>query len=481
MVRIENWGVVGWADEYGALADDSNGDISVVGGYGFERILDPGVIYRDQPDIPGIAKWVEKPGSKGRIFQMGWPTPEPPATLSLLDLHASIASRRKELVANDVQLAALDEAIGGLIGIAGRLHANGATLGFLQPGSVRIGTNHDGSTFTLLPDVGFAWDDTGGLYEPEWLANPKAEVLFDRGARARNAEYVARLKRPADERDLRSRAKESNREEAEDVRTVARLIAVSLAGLEEVRRWCGPSKTLLRLPGKDVAPDTAAPIWDDLIAPALEGRIETFHELGLRLGVAKASGHFLYSPPAPPWKGWRVMRRVALVAVALCVLASLWATREWLFPAQMPAPYCKMVQEKDPLHAKLFALKDLEARARVDEAVRADFGRLLHECREEHASLPHCKHDCLKQAADTYLDVRLAEGEAVLARLGAMPRAVNAERAEITRAIAGIGLAAREAKRDATSGVVKRLERQLAVRGGGVVETPRRSEAEAER
>jgi len=481
MNRVEHWGVVGWANEYGALGDDTTGDIPVVGGYGFERILDPGVIYREQPDIPGVTKWVEKPGSKGRIFQMGWPTPEPPVTRSLLDLRANIAPRRQQLSADDAHLTALDEAIGGLVSIASRLHTAHATLGFLQPDSVRIGTNHDGSTFTVLPDVGFAWDDSGGLYEPEWLANPNAELLFDRGARPRNTEYVARLKRPADERDLRSRAKESAGEEVEDVKIVARLIAVALVGKDEVVKWCGAAKSLFRLPGRDIAPDTGAPIWDDVIAPALEGRIQTFHELGLRLGVAKASGHFLYTPPAPPWKGWRTLRRAALVAAAISVLGGLWAMREWLFPRQVRAPYCTRVPENDPLHAKLVALKDLEARARVEESVRADFGNLLHECREEHASLRRCDDDCLKQAADTFLDVRLAEGEAVLARLSAMPRAVNSERAEITRVIVDIGDAAREAKREVASGVVKRLERQLAVRGGGTPEASRRREAEAGR
>ena len=466
--RVEHWGVVGWADEYGALTDDSTGDIPVVGAYGFERILDPGVIYREQPDISGVAKWVEKPGSKGRIFQMGWPTPEPPVTRSLLDLHASIAPRRQELGADDAQLAALDEAIGGLVGIASRLHTAHATLGFLQPDSVRVGTNHDGSTFTLLPDVGFAWDDSGGLYEPEWLANPKAELLFDRGARPRNTEYVARLKRPADERDLRSRAKESAGEEVEDVKIVARLIAMALVGKDEVAKWCGAAKSLLRLPGKDIAPDTGAPIWDQVIAPALDGRIPTFEELKLRLSATKPSEHFLFKPPPPPWKGWAALRYAGLVATALAALVGLWLLMNRLFPPRVSAPYCTQVSETDPLHSKLFDLQKLHDKVLTDQTVRADFWNTLRDCSRAHAVLPTCRNDCLREPMDVYLKMTLSDGDQVLARLRARPRPVAVERAELVTALTAIREAATEAKRDPAAGVVKRLERQLTLRDGGL-------------
>ena len=471
MVRMEQWGVIGWADEYCALADDTTGDVSVVGSYGVERITDPGVIYREQPDIPGVPKWVEKPGFKGRIFQMGWPTPEPPVTRSLLDLHASIAPRRQELVADDAQLAALDEAIGGLVGIASRLHTAHATLGFLQPDSVRVGTNHDGSTFTILPDVGFAWDDSGGLYEPEWLANPKAEQLFDRGARPRNTEYVARLKRPADERDLRSRAKESAGEEVEDVKIIARLIAMALVGKDEVAKWCGVAKSLLRLPGKDIAPDTGAPIWDQVIAPALDGRIPTFEELKLRLSATKPSEHFLFKPPPPPWKGWAALRHAALAATALAVLVGLWQLKDWLFPPRVSAPYCEQVSETDPLYSQLFDLQKLYEKVRTNQTVRADFWNALRDCSRAHALLPKCRNDCLREPTDAYLQMTLSDGDQVLARLRARPRPVAVEREELVTALTAIREAATEAKRDPAAGVVKRLERQLTLRDGGSAAT----------
>jgi hypothetical protein len=466
MKRVEHWGVIGWSDEFGALADESTGDTPVVEGYGFERILDPGVIYRPQPDIPGIPKWVEKPGSKSRIFQMGWPDPEPPVTRSLLDLHASISIRRQELTADDKQLASLDEAIGGLVDIASRLHATHATLGFIQPDSVRIATRHDGSTLTLLPDVGFAWDDTGGLYEPEWLASPTAELLFDSGARPRNSEYVARLKRLGEEQDLRSRAKGSAGEEVEDVKIVARLIAMALVGKDEVGKWCGAAKSLLRLPGRDIAPDTGAPIWDQVVAPALDGRIQTFEELQLKLLATKPSEHFLFTPPPPPWKGWAALRQVGLAATAVGLLCGLWQLKDVLFPPRVQSPFCKQVPETDPLHQKLFDLQQLHDKARVDQAVRADFWQVLRDCRKAHAALPQCRNDCLREPVEDYLQMTMSDGEEVLARLRARPRPVAVERVEIAAALTAIREAAAEAKRDPASAVEKRLERQQTLRDG---------------
>lgn len=467
LTRVEGWGVTGWSNEFGPLADDAAEDSPLDDAYGFERILDPGVIHRPQPDLPGVPRWVEKPGAKGRVFHLGWPAPEPPVTQSLLDLHAGLASRRRELSAEDPDLARLDAAIQELVFIAARLSAAQASVGFLQPDSVRIGTRHDGTTFVLLPDVGFAWDATGGLYEPEWLASPQAELLFDRGARARNSEYLSLLESAGDERDLRSRAKESAAAEIEDVRIVVRLVALALVGPDEVRRWCGAAKSFLKLPGRNVAPDTAAPIWDQVIAPALDGRIPTFEELALRLQAAKPSEHFLFKPPAPPWRGWQVLGRVAAACVAAVVLGGLWQLKDVLFPPRVQPPFCRRVPEGDPLLAQLFELRDLQERSRVDEAARPAFGLLLRECRQAHAAVPGCGDDCLRQPAEEYYEMMVAAGDAVLARLRAGPRPVAAERPEIEAAIVAIGDAAGEAKREPRPAVVKRLERQLRLREGG--------------
>lgn len=465
--RVEGWGVTGWSNEFGALADDSGDESPLDDAYGFERILDPGTIYREQPDVSGVPRWVEKPGAKSRIFQMGWPTPEPPVTQGLLDLHAGIAARRQQLAAEDPQLARLDETIRGLVDIAGRLVAAHGSIGFLQPDSVRVGTSHDGSTFIVLPDVGFAWDDTGGLYEPDWLATPQAEQLFERGARARNADYLALLKRPAADRELRVQPQELAAREAEDVKVVVRLIAMALAGQDEVKRWCGEARSLRALPGKDVAPDTAAPVWDNVIAPALDGRIPTFADLQLRLAGSRPSEHFLFKPPAPPWRGWVVIQRAGLAAAAVAVLVGLWAVKDWVFPPRVYAPFCRQVEEGDPLHAKLFRLEELAGAAKTDKASRPELWSLLLECREAHAASDRCHADCLRGPVDEYLDMMLADGEAALAKLRANPRPVAEERPEIQAAIVAIRTAAEEANREPRPAVVKRLERQLQLRGGG--------------
>lgn len=477
--RVEDWGVTGWSDEFGPLANDDDAAPLLTEAYGFERILDPGMIYRPQPDIGGVPRWIGKPGTQGRVFQMGWPEADAPTTQSLLDLHAAIAGRRRELEAGDAALVKLDDAIGTLVDIAGALHGQQATVGFLQPDSVRVGTRHDGSTFVVLPDVGFAWDDTGGLYEPDWLAEPQAELVFDRGARARNTEYVALLKKPADERDLRQRARDSGAAEAADVRVVARLIALALAGQPEVTRWCGAAKSLQRLPGKDVAPDTAAPIWDQVIAPALEGRIPTFAELRLRLSAAKPSEHFLYEPPAPPWAGWAALRRAGIAAAAVTLLAGLWWLKGILFPPRVYAPFCRQVAESEPLYGSLQELEKLEGESQVDAAKRADFWKQLLACRAGHAELNRCRTDCLEKPTETYLAMVLADGETLLARLRATPRPGSEERRDIEAAIASIGAVTAELKRDAEPPVVKKLARQLTLRGGAAPKPTAQPAAEA--
>jgi hypothetical protein len=476
--RVEGWGVTGWSNEFGALTDDSSDEPSGVSGYGFERVLDPGTIYFPQPVVDGVPAWFKKPGSKARVFQMAWESPEAPVTQSLLDLHNEIKSRRRDLTPDDQAIARLDAAIGSLIATASRLHGNGESLGFLQPDSVRIGTRHDGSTYVVLPDVGFAWDDTGGLYEPDWLANPQTELVFERGARDRNVGYATRLKTSTEKRDLRTQAKERAAEEREDVKIVTRLIALALAGSEEVKRWCGPAKSLLRLPGKDVAPDTAAPIWDQVIAPSLDGKIATFEELGLRLAAAKPSEHFFYQPPSPPWRGWMVVRRVAVAAAAVAGLFGLWQMKDVLFPPRAYAPFCASVPERDPLFGKLAELQRLHDRARVDKDSRPGFWTLLQECTRAHAALPQCKKDCLRSLADDYLEMMVADGDDVLARLRAAPRPVAAERPEIRESLAAIRDAASEANRPFESSVVKRLERQLELRDGGSSSRPFRPDAE---
>jgi hypothetical protein len=466
MTKLASWGVVGWSNTWTALDEAREDDSGLVAGYGIERVVDPGVVHMEMSRVEGVPQWHKKPEARGRKFQMGWVDDSPPQTHSLLDLHTAIAPRRLSLAQGDPQLAALDECVDLLVATAARVHGTQHSLGFLQPDSVRFGTRHDGTRFVVLPDIGFAWDDAGGLMEPDWLANPQLELLFERGARARNAAYLSQLRSPADKRDIRSRAKTSAAEEAEDVKVLARLIAVALVGADEARRWCGRSKSLLSLPGRDIAPDTQAPIWDQVIAPALSGQITTCADLAMRLTAHRPSEHFLFKPPAPPWAGWEVLRRGALAAVAVAALAGLWQLKSVLFPPHVPAPFCKQVRAADPLYRKLESLRDLRDNARVDSTKRSDYWRLLKECRNDHAALESCEGDCLKEPVDEHLAAVQDDGIAVLEWLRVQPRPLAEERAKIEAAAAAIDEALAVARVSGRPPVVIRLERQLQSRGG---------------
>lgn len=424
MSRVLRWGVVGLSNTWTAFGEDAEeygSDEQAVAGYGIRRILDPGTVYREQPPVEGLPRWVEKPGSRARVFDMEWQEDAIPETMSLLDLRDRIAPRRKGIAEDDADLSTLDECIQVLVDGTGRLHSQGASLGFVQPDSVRFWTRHDGSRAVVLPDVGFAWDDAGGLLEPEWLAQPPCGFLFDHGARRRNREYLEKLKGEGAQTDLRKRAKESGEGEAEDVRLIARLIALTLAGAGDIEKWCGSSKVLLKIPGKDRAADTEAPIWDDVIAPALAGQITTCKELQLRLAGAKPSEHFLYAPPKPPWKGWAVLRPAAKVLAGVVLIALLWVLKGFFPPVDTP-PYCVHVPSGISLYGDLFDLEDLQAAVVIDDARYAEYWEQLLRCLHDHRAFKGCDDDCLRGLVESHFNRLGGEAEEILSRLRALPR-----------------------------------------------------------
>lgn len=476
MMRMQRWGVTGWSDAWKTLGsdvpDDDESAVVALDGYGFERTVDPSVVYFPPPpaDIPGVPRWHVKAGSGGRILQMSWPEDTEPQTRSLLDLQASIAARRRGIAADDPDLAALDTAVDQLVAAAAGLHAAGRSLGYLQPDSCRVGTWHDGSPYVSLPDVGFAWDKRAGLMIPNWIAEPTLELLFDDGAERRNDSCLAEATpREADRRDDGKRAAERAASEIADVRLLARLIAVSLVGAAEVRRWCGGKKTLARLPAKDIAPDTQAKIWDEVIAPALGGQIRTCDELRARLAANRPSSHFLHVPPAPPWAGWAVLRRIGVVALAAATLGLLWLgfdyLGKWIFPPR--APFCSAVSKSDPLYERLVELKGLRDAARGDVSRRPGFWAHARECLAEHAAFEPCgRDDCLDPVVDDWLRQAEEEGRAVRERLRSRPQPTAEEVRCLGEAISAIQEVERRAKRTASSSVIPMLVRELRLRGG---------------
>ena len=373
------------------------------------------------------------------------------------------------LIGHDTDdLAALDKAVDLLLSTAESLHAADTSIGFLQPNSCRFGEWRDGNPFVTLPDVGFAWDKKAGLMMPNWISEPALGLLFENGAERRNEEYLAEISRDNDDRDLRKRASDAATRELVDVKILARLVATTLVGVDEIRRWCGDRKCLLKLPPRDVATDTQAEVWDKVIAPALAGQVTTVKELRSALATYKPSSHFLHKPPAAPWAGWAMLRQAVMVTAAAAMIGLLWAFSgsilEWF--QGRPAPFCRNVTEESPLHRRLFDLEKSREAARGDVAARPAYWTLLSECRSDHAALKTCRSDCLGDLVEEWFRQAEEEGQAVRERLRARPRPTPEEVQDISAAIVAIRQATAEGKRQQRSGVVSMLERELRLRGG---------------
>ena len=439
MSKLRGWGVIGLSNTWMAFGDDGEGDSeresAAATGYGIRRILDPGTLYREQPPLDEVPRWIEKPGARRRVYDMEWPASNQPETFSMLDVQERLAARRGKLSAEDADLETLDDSVRLLVESVGRLHTSGASLGFFQPDSARFWYRHDGSRAIVLPDVGFAWDDGGGLLEPEWLASPRFELLFDEGARARNASYREHLKQANEQKELRKRVQETAAFAADDIRVLARFIALVLVGQEELGRWCGRGKALLKLPGKDRAADTEAPIWDEVIAPALAGQITTCKELLLRLAGAKPSEHFLYTPPKPPWRGWAVLRTAAVALVGLALLAVLWGFRDIIWPRVPPPPFCDRVPSRISLYDDLVKLEELQAFAATDAERYPEYWEKLIQCLHDHHAFKDCDRACLNGLVEAHVGRLRIQAEDVLKRLQALPRP-TAEECEALRAVA---------------------------------------------
>lgn len=357
---LPGWGVTGWSTQWAALDSSEENHAGQVSGYGILKVVDPGVVYCEPPLVEGMTVWAPVPSGRGRSFAMAWGEDEPPRYRTLSDLHAGLAARRSALAKDDEELKQLDAAVLELVRLTARLHKAGGSLGFLQTQSVLVCQLRDGAIRVVLPDVGFFWDEEHGLREPKWIAEPVLDLLFEHGARRRNADGL-RGYRAAGGLEMGKRAATQTVAQSEDVRLLARLIAVALAGEETVRSWCGPGRAFLGMPGRDKAPDTLAPIWDQVIAPALLGHVATCDDLAARLEAARPSEHFLFKPPAPPPLWQKAIRRAAPAMAGITVIFAAAAAAPflyaWMFPPCNPHVLCKQVCASDPLYAQLDGLE----------------------------------------------------------------------------------------------------------------------------
>lgn len=349
MTQVHHWGVTGFSTEWTSLDQPDDDDYDGLGGMGFKRVVEPGVVYVKPPEVEGVVAWAESPQSRGRQFQMAWDDDAVPEFRTLLDMQAELSPQRAALQKDDPRLQALDESLLTMVRTADAVHRAGGTLGFVQPDSILFCTQRDRALRAVFPDVGFLWDDERGLREPKWIAEPQLDLLFELGARRHNSARIKLARAARQGQDVAALKAEA---QGEDVRLLTRLVAVTLAGPDQVREWCGDGRAFLSMPGRDRAPDTQAPIWDEVIAPALVGKIGSCAELAARLEAVRPSEHFLFKPPAPPpvWK--KVVRKlrpaIAIAAAIGCVLVGWWA-----WPKPQRHHLCPQVWSSSPLFVRL--------------------------------------------------------------------------------------------------------------------------------
>jgi len=470
MRPVQHWGVTAWSTEWGSL-EQGDEEASVGGiGVGLVRVVEPGVVYLQPPVVGDWPGWRESPDNRPRRYQMDWPEDEPPAAVTVLDLHDGLAPRRATLEAGDEQLRHLDEALLEAVRRVDRLHRAGGTLGFVQPDSIVFCLMRDGSLQVVFPDVGFAWDEARGLREPKWIAEPQLDCLFEEGPRRHNAASLA-VFREIEEISGNAAGKARGKDkpsaalaaaQAGDVRMLARLIAVALAGPDEVRRWCGSGRAFLAVPGRDRAADTQAPVWDQVITPALLDKITTAAGLLERLELAPPSEHYLFKPPAPP-PAWKIAIKRSfpgLIGVAAIITLLLGAkpTFNWLFPPRERHPLCDAVYSGDPRFTHLDAIEVARGQAQTGNLeIVAGYWDLLATADD----VPPACLGTLRQEAARMIAEQVATIPVRL-RDEPMPRA---EQVALLQRAVQLAMAAEQVDPGSCRRVVGLLNRQLQARG----------------
>jgi hypothetical protein len=402
---------------------------------------------------------------------MEWREDEQPDAVTVLEMHERLASRRATLEPRDEQLRQLDESIREAVRQVDRLHRAGGTLGFVQPDSVMFCRLRDGSLRVVFPDVGFAWDEERGLREPKWIAEPQFDCLFEHGPRRHNASCLAAFREAAQVGGMagakpkgKDRASASLASaQATDVRMLARLIAVALAGPDEVRRWCGAGRAFLTVPGRDRAPDTQAPVWDQVITPTLLDKITTAAGLLERLELAAPSEHYLFKPPVPP-PPWKIAVRRSLPALVgvVALLAVLLVAKpviDWIFPHREPHSLCDSVYAGDPRFAQLDVIEEARGKALAgDIEVVEKYWKLLAAA---DAGVPPARLGVLRTEATEMI---AAQALSIPGRLrdGAIPG--SEQKALLERAFQ-LAAAAEQANPGSCERAIGLLLRQLTARG----------------
>jgi hypothetical protein len=375
----------------------------------------------------------------------------------------------------DPDLRRLDRRVDQFLARVCELHERQIPLGFVQPRSVLFLSAADDIETVQLPDLGFVFDvEAWVMGRPSWLSDPASDVMFDTSAKDRNKSYLAW-------------ANAQNHETfqplaEEDVRIAARLIAFALAGEAEVRRWCGDGETLVVPPSDNGTNDTACRTVWDVLDRAIRGEVHSVAELRQQLvqdgaaGDARPSRHFLVKPPrkVPGWE--RLLRRLAPpVATAVGAMLVAWGGyKAWEVWKPRPTAVCPHVTSWDSNN--LFPALEILAKQKETAAASDESKQLFIDSLESYVKMLRSspKQPCDESCTTKLLEITAPwiddEVSKLVEELRDKPQH-NAEEIAVLKKkrdrVARLISLAKESSPPLFASALEKLDRQLALRGGG--------------
>lgn len=472
-----DWGVTAEASTWEPIsyAVDLQELYSEFGDYpshAFVRTVAPGVAYHEPPPISRLRTWLLRKAEWQSVFLMPYPGDTAPASKDLLDIQASLASRRASLKDGDSDLLRLDAAVDQFLGVVCELHEKHVPLGLVHPRSVRFVRDASSAETVQLPDLGFVFDvDSRAAVLPKWLEDGSMRVLFEDGPEIRNERYLEWIRQPnhGTFEPLKY----------QDIKIVGRLLAFALAGPAEVGKWSGGRCLDAVPPPCGRLNDTACtPVWD-AINGAISGATLSVAELreALQRDNTRPSRHFLVKepplPPPPPGPLATLMKRSAKpTAASVGAILVVWAAYAlWQAFAPHYTSICPHVSSWDKdLYPRL---EDLEAQTTTAAASDEGKQRFVQAVKDYVAVLranPNhpCDESCTEQLvgmSEPWFDEDVT---VTLENLRKHPRQ-TAEEVVILRAertlIGELNALRRETAPPLFQSALRRLDRQLSLRG----------------
>lgn len=247
--------------EWGLLGTNTHEDLSIfLGGgraRGVVRMVAAGVTYT--PPAKGgkppksVADMVWRPvDGKPQAYELPF-AGDPTEVLTLEEFAREVhgpgfpaAESGRPPAVDPARLEQLDQVVRGLAKLAADLHALGYGIGTAHPPNVLLAPRTAGGRTTyqvLLPDLGFVYPD-GSRRLPKWLTDDEYEYLPLWAESALARQHVTPLRSPAD-----------------DLRVLARLVALLLRGRHFVPPGQPDGRAVAGVPGPDDDRYTAARVW----------------------------------------------------------------------------------------------------------------------------------------------------------------------------------------------------------------------------